>query len=190
MMAGASALAFGVASWQAFFHWLPATSNHFLSEAEAPYGKLQSLYGLVRVAGGGEMLAGVLQGALSAVVAATVFWFWYWKKPFALQAALLAAGTLLVTPYLFLYDTVILAVAAAFLLRVALATGFLPGERWALLVAAAMYFAFAFIAFPFGFMAVAMYLAVVFFSLPFGFAASAIVFGLVLRRLILAKTAA
>jgi hypothetical protein len=133
---------------------------------------LQSLYGLVRVAGGSEMLAGVLQGALSAVVAATVFWFWYWKKPFALQAALLVAGVLLITPYLFLYDTVILAVSAAFLLRVALETRFLPGERWALLVAAAMYFAFAFIAFPFGFMAVA------------------IVFILVLRRLIPAKTLA
>jgi hypothetical protein len=63
-------------------------------------------------------------------------------------------------------------VAAAYVLRVALETGFLPGERWALLVAVAMYFAFAFIAFPFGFVAVA------------------IVFILVLRRLIPAKTLA
>jgi hypothetical protein len=143
-----------------------------LSEPEAPYGKLQSLYGLVRASGGSETLGWIFQGALMAAVAATVLWFWYRKKPFALQAALLVAGVLLITPYLFLYDTVILAVAAAFLLRVALATGFLPGERWALLVAAAMYFAFAFIAFPFGFMAVA------------------IVFILVLRRLIPAKTLA
>lgn len=170
LMAVASAFAFGFASWQAFLHWLPAIAKHILSEPQAPFGKLQSLYGLVRVSGGGETLGGVLQGALSVAVAGTVSWFWYRKKPFALQAALLAAGALLVTPYLFLYDTVILAVAAAFLLRVAIETGFLPGEQWALLAAAAMYLAFPF------------------FPLPFGFAAVAIVFVLVLRRLILAKT--
>ena len=51
-MAGAATLAFGVASWQAFVHWLPITSQTFLSEGQASFGKLQSLYGLVRSAGG------------------------------------------------------------------------------------------------------------------------------------------
>ncbi len=170
IMAGLSTLAFGFASWQAFVQWLPVTSQVFLSDGEGLYGKLQSLYGLVRISGGSETLGWALQGVLAAAVTATVCWFWYRKKPFALQAALLTAGALLVTPYLFLYDTVILAVAVAFLLRVAMQTGFLPGEQPALCAMAALI-----VAFPF-------------FTLPFGFAAIVIVFVLVLRRLIAAKS--
>ena len=171
-MAGAATLAFGVASWQAFVHWLPITSQTFLSEGQASFGKLQSLYGLVRSAGGGEPLGWLLQGMLSAAVAATVCFYWYRKAPFALQAALLIAGALLATPYVYLYDTVVLAVAVAYLVRVALAAGFLPGEEIALLAAAMLIFAYPF------------------FSLPLGFAAIVIVFALVLLRLIATKSRA
>jgi len=170
VMAGVSTLAFGVASWEAFVHWLPVASQAFLSDGEGLFGKLQSLYGLVRVAGGSETLGWVLQGAQSLAVAATVCWFWCRKNPFALQGALLAAGVLLVTPYLFLYDIVILAVAVAFLVRVAIRTGFLPWEQPALLLAAVLIAAFPL------------------FTLPLGYPAVAIVFGLVLRRLIAAKS--
>lgn len=170
VMAGVSTLVFGFASWQAFVHWLPITSQVFLSEGRAHFGKLQSLYGLVRAAGGSEPLGWMLQGMLSAAVAATVCFYWYRKKPFALQAALLTAGALLATPYVYLYDTVVLAVAVAFLVRVALKTGFLPWEPAALLAAALLIFSYPF------------------FSLPFGFAAIVIVFAIVLRRLIAAKS--
>ena len=109
---------------------------------------------------------------LSAAVAATVCFYWYRKAPFALQAALLIAGALLATPYVYLYDTVVLAVAGAYLVRVALAAGFLPGEEIALLAAAMLIFAYPF------------------FSLPLGFAAIVIVFALVLLRLIATKSRA
>lgn len=171
-MAGAATLAFGVASWQAFVHWLPITSQTFLSEGQASFGKLQSLYGLVRSAGGSEPLGWALQGALSAAVAATVCFYWYRRTSFALQAALLTAGALLATPYVYLYDTVVLAVAVAFLVRVALKTGFLPGESPGLLAAAVLIFAYPF------------------FSLPLGFAAIVIVFAIVLRRLAATKSPA
>jgi hypothetical protein len=171
-MAAVATLVFGFASWQAFVHWLPIASEAFLSEGRAQFGKLQSLYGIVRVIGGSEPLGWALQGVLTAAVAVAVCWFWYRRAPFALQAALLAAGALLATPYLYLYDTVVLAVAAAFLVRVALATGFLSGERPGLLAAAVLLMAYPF------------------FSLPVGFIAIVIVFAIILRRLVVTKTPA
>jgi hypothetical protein len=171
-MAALSALAFGAASWQAFLHGLPVTAQTFLSEGQGHFGKLQSLYGLVRSSGGSETLGWVLQGALTLAVAAAVCIFWHRRAPFALQAALLAAGALLATPYLYLYDTAVLAVAAAFLIRAARTAGFLPGEASALLIA------------------VGFVLAYPFFAEPLGFVAIVIVFALVLRRLVVTKTPA
>jgi hypothetical protein len=101
-MAAASWLAFGSASWQAFFHWMPITSHVVFGEGRADFARLQSLFGLVRAHGGGETLAWSVQIAGSIATAA------------------LAAGTLLVTPYVYMYDVVVLAVAVAFLLRHAL----------------------------------------------------------------------
>ena len=41
-----------------------------------------------------------------------------------MKAAALAAGTLLTTPYLFMYDMMVLAIPVAFLVRIGLKTGF------------------------------------------------------------------
>jgi hypothetical protein len=160
-MALLATLAFGLASWQAFFHWLPITSKAFLSEGQAHFGKLQSLYGLVRTLNGSEPLGWALQILLTVATAATVSFFWFKKKPFELQAALLAAGALLATPYVYLYDVMVLAVAAAFLVRLALKTGFLPGEQPALLAAAVLIFGFPFVEFPVGFLAILIVAALV-----------------------------
>jgi hypothetical protein len=170
-MALLSWLAFGLASWEAFFHWLPVTSKAFLSEGQANFGKLQSLYGLARALGGSEPLGWTLQALLTAATAAAVCWFWYRKKPFVLQAALLGTGALLATPYVYLYDVVVLAVPVAFLVRAALADGFLPHEPWALLAAALLILFFPFVQFPVGFLA------------------TLIVAALVLRRLVPAESA-
>jgi hypothetical protein len=160
-MALLATLAFGLASWEAFFHWLPITSQVFLSEGQAHFGKLQSLYGFIRTVGGSEPLGWVLQILLTVATAATVCFFWFKKKPFELQAALLAAGALLATPYVYLYDVMVLAVAVAFLVRVALKTGFLPGEQAALLAAAVLIFGFPFVEFPVGFFAILIVAALV-----------------------------
>ena len=47
-VAFASWLAFGTESWQAFFHWMPMFSQAFLTEGRAPWGKMQSIFALVR----------------------------------------------------------------------------------------------------------------------------------------------
>jgi arabinofuranan 3-O-arabinosyltransferase len=137
-MAAASWLAFGSASWQAFLHWLPITGHVVLGEGRADFGRLQSLFGLVRAHGGSEALAWTIQTAGSIATAVLVVWLWRRRAPYEVKAAALAAGTLLVTPYVYMYDVVVLAVAVAFLLRLALQRGFLASEAAGLAAAGAL----------------------------------------------------
>jgi hypothetical protein len=76
----------------------------------------------------------------------------------------LAAGTLLTTPYLFMYDMMVLAIPVAFLVRMGLKSGFRPYELPALGCALALILSFIVLA------------------QPVGLAATLIVSALVLRR--------
>ena len=117
-------LAFGTESWLAFFHWVPRFSQAFLTEGKATWWKLQSIFSMVRYFGGTEQLAWAFQWVLTASVAVVLALMWRSRVPYTLKAAALAAGTLLTTPYLFMYDMMVLAIAVAFLVRIGLKTGF------------------------------------------------------------------
>ncbi|HWU26340.1 MAG TPA: glycosyltransferase family 87 protein [Rhizomicrobium sp.] len=133
VLACLSWLAFGIESWQAFFHWMPMFSQAFLTEGRAPWGKMQSIFALVRYFGGTEQLAWLFQWIMSGAVAIVLAMMWRSRKlSYPLKAASLAAGALLITPYLFLYDLMVLAIAVAFLVRVGLEEGFARHELPAL----------------------------------------------------------
>jgi hypothetical protein len=125
LIAALSWLAFGSASWQAFVHWAPLSSRALIDEGALDWYRLQSVFALVRAHGGSETLAWTVQGVVSLLLAVGLVWLWKSRAAFELKAAALAAGALLATPYLFMYDLVVLAVAVAFLLRFALAREFL-----------------------------------------------------------------
>jgi hypothetical protein len=163
-LAALSALAFGIESWQAFFHWLPHFSQAFLVEGKATWWKLQSLYSLVRYLGGSEQLGWAFQWVLTAGVAVVLVLMWRSPVRYSLKAAALAVGTLLTTPYLFMYDIMVLAIAVGFLVRIGLKDGFQPYELPAL--------------------GAALLLPVVFvlFGIPVGLAANLVVATLILRR--------
>ena len=163
-MALVSWLAFGTESWQAFFHWMPMFSQAFLTEGKAPWWKLQSLFSLVRYLGGTEQLAWAFQWVLTAAVAVLLVLMWRSRIRYSLKAAALAAGTLLTTPYLFIYDMMVLAVPVAFLVRIGLRSGFRAYELPALGCALALVVSFDF------------------FGQPVGLFATLIVASLVLRR--------
>jgi arabinofuranan 3-O-arabinosyltransferase len=157
-------LAFGTESWQAFIHWMPMFSQAFLTEGRAPWGKMQSIYALVRYFGGTEQLAWVFQWIMSGTVAVLLALMWRSRVSYPLKAAALAAGALLITPYLFLYDLMVLGIAVAFLVRIGLSQGFQRSELPALgLVAALLMF------YPLA-------------GAPTGFVATLIVSGLIVRR--------
>ena len=101
-----------------------------LGEGRADWSRLQSLFGLVRAHGGSEPLAWAAAGDRLALARGRrrCVWLWRSRAPFELKAAALAAGALLATPYVYMYDLVVLAVAVAFLLRFALTRGFAASE--------------------------------------------------------------
>ncbi|MEZ5822201.1 MAG: glycosyltransferase family 87 protein [Bradyrhizobium sp.] len=143
-------LAFGIEAWKAFFHWMPTFSQAFLSDGKATWWKLQSLYSLIRFLGGPESFAWAVYWVFVASVATVLVLMWRSRVPYTLKAAALAAGTLLTTPYLFMYDMVVLAIPVAFLVRLGLQSGFRPYELPALGAALALIISFIFTGFPVG----------------------------------------
>jgi arabinofuranan 3-O-arabinosyltransferase len=143
-------IAFGTESWQAFFHWMPMFSQAFFTEGRATFFKLQSVFGLVRTLGGSEQLAWAFQWVMSGTVVVGVVWLWRSRAEYTLKAASLATGTLLLTPYLFLYDMMVLAIPVALLIRAGLESGFRRGELLALAGAMGLLIAFPFLQIPLG----------------------------------------
>ena len=154
-------LAFGSASWQAFAHWMPITSHIVLGEGGADWSRLQSLYGLVRAHGGGEPLAWTIQAVGTVAVATAVLSIWRSRAAFELKAASLAAGALLATPYVYMYDLVVLAIAVAFLLRYALTRGFTTTDLVGLACGGALILSYPFVKTQVGLMAVLIVMALV-----------------------------
>ena len=126
-------------------------SQAFLTEGRAPWGKMQSIFALVRYFGGAEQLAWVFQWILSGAVAVLLALIWRSRISYPLKAAALAAGTLLITPYLFLYDLMVLAIAVAFLVRVGLDNGFARVELPALGLVVALLMIYPLLGAPTGF---------------------------------------
>jgi hypothetical protein len=165
VLALASWLAFGTGSWLAFFHWMPMFSQAFLSEGKATWWKLQSVLSLVRYCGGSEQLAWICQWIVSGAVAIALVVMWRSRAiRYELKAASLAIGTMLITPYLFMYDMMVLAIPVAYLARLGLAEGFMPYELPGLAAALGLILCFTF------------------WGIPTGLGAMLIVGALVLRR--------
>jgi len=152
--AAASSLAFGMDTWVAFLHALPATSQSVLTDGSAEFGKMQSLYALVRMLGGSESLGWTVHGMFAAGVMAAIVLLWRSRGPFDLKAAGVTAGALLVTPYLFMYDLAALAVPMAFLIRMSLRSGDTAAELLRFLPACALLISFTALKMPVGFVAI------------------------------------
>jgi hypothetical protein len=126
---------FGPSAWQAFFTSLKIARVAGLEQGSAGWEKLQSLFAAVRMFGGNVQTAYAVQAVSAAVAATTVVWIW--RKPIspAIKGAALGAGMLTLTPYVFDYDLVILALPIAWLASVGLRQGFLPWEKITLFAA-------------------------------------------------------
>jgi arabinofuranan 3-O-arabinosyltransferase len=166
-LVAASAAVFSLAAWSAFFTWLPATSEIILGDGRAGLNKLQSLFGLVRWLGGSSAAAWVAQGLLIAACAAVLVMLTRDRRVAReVKSAALATGALLATPYLYIYDFPVLMIPLAFLLRLGLREGFLPGELAAMAAACSLVLVFPLV------------------PVPTGFAAALIVAGLIGRRVV------
>ena len=112
-----SGAVFGFETFAAFLHELPRTTQTLLVEGSVGWNKLQSIYGMTRWMGGGDVFARILQGVVSIACLIGVCMTWRGRTNYPLKAAVLICATFLATPYLFFYDLPALAVAIAFLHR-------------------------------------------------------------------------
>jgi len=153
LLVGASWFAFGSASWQAFIAGLGHASQAFLAKGTMDWSKLQTAFGLARTLGGGETVAWTVQVILSLVTAVATAVLWRSRVSFEIKAAALGVGTVLATPYIFIYDLTILAVPLAFLFRLGRERGFLPYEPAGIGAACLLILIFPFVKVPVGFAA-------------------------------------
>jgi hypothetical protein len=161
LMAVSAWFAFGSDTWQAFFANIGHTSQAFLSDGWADWGKLQTAFGLTRMLGGGETLAWAVQGAVALVAAIAIALLWRSRAAYEIKAAALATGAMLATPYLYTYDLVVLAVPLAFLFRLGRVRGFLPHEMAGIGVACLLVLIFPFVKAPVGFAALLVVAALI-----------------------------
>ena len=138
LLAGASAALFGMDAWEGFLGSIGGNARRYLGEPESVQATLQSVYGVVRRLTGSPALGAALHlpAALAAAGVAIRLWARRTASPDRKAAAAIAAA-LLVTPYVFPYDAVVLTVALGFLARAWRETGRSRTEL-ALLVLAAL----------------------------------------------------
>jgi hypothetical protein len=126
MLVLAAAVAFGRNLWPAYLDSLHEFDARLSPDQQVAF-QYQSVFGWLQTHG--PAAATIAQLIIAAAVAAIVWTMWRREAPAPLRAAVLAAGSAIVTPYVLTYDLGILAIALAFLVRDGLERGFLPGER-------------------------------------------------------------
>ena len=126
----ASLILHGTETWVEFSQALVNGGNLNLVVGIGGWPRLESLYGFIRSIGGSARLAWTCHAAVSAVVSVAVCWLWRRGDiSYSTRAAALSLAVFIVTPYLHGYDLVGLAIPSAFLVKGALESGFLRGER-------------------------------------------------------------
>jgi hypothetical protein len=107
--------AFGVDPWFAFVHKALEPSSIF-SSSSSDWRSIPSVMIMARSLGAGAAVSSALHWSIAAAAALSALWVWRKTDDGRLRAAALAAATLLVTPYLRVYDLALLILPIAALL--------------------------------------------------------------------------
>jgi hypothetical protein len=104
-----SLLVFGWSPWSA---WLGNAGliASIASDGLAGWHRMASVYGALRLVGVPSSAAWLVHAAIALAAAAAACWTWHRKAPLGARAGALAAATALASPYLFVYDTLLLVV--------------------------------------------------------------------------------
>jgi hypothetical protein len=106
----------GAEPWFAFLYKLARPAAVF-SSSSSDWRAIPSMLIFGRTLGLGDQLSTVLHWSIAAIAAAATLWTWHKIKDGPGRMAVLAAATLVVTPYLRAYDLFLLILPAAVLLR-------------------------------------------------------------------------
>ncbi len=133
ILALASLAVFGLEVWLEYFRAMSVPMRLMLGDT-VPFGLVPTFFAAIRNAGFGARVAYPVQGVVMAMVLAGVGWVWQKKLPITIRGAVLVLGTLLFTPYSFVYDLAILALPLLWLWEDGRLHGRLPGELILLLL--------------------------------------------------------
>ncbi len=134
VLALAAGLAFGFESWIAFWQHLPVAST-YLREGALPWDKMTSFFAAARLLGADEISAGILHGVVALAVAVLSILAWRRRGEHDLRVALAVTAATLVSPFIYDYDLVLLAIPIAILAKDGLRGGWMPGLRTILVIA-------------------------------------------------------
>ncbi|MDB5974822.1 MAG: hypothetical protein JWR07_1582 [Nevskia sp.] len=124
----------GIDTLHAFLEKVPHVGGAIGGDSLLLVREMPSFYSFCRLLGLPPAAAYTLHGAVALTVAATVAWIWVKCRDESLRTAAFAAGTLLISPYLFDYDLSWLALALIWFVGHAMREGWLRGERETLVV--------------------------------------------------------
>lgn len=156
---------FGLEPWPAFIDSIARFGTDIATERFSVTNKLQSAYGFLATLGAPKSLAMIAQLTLTAALMALTAWVWRSTAPHPLKAAYLATASVLMSPYVYVYDLTLLAIAQAFLLRHWLATCFDKREAIILLAVNTLIVLMMSIKIPMGFLGSALLLGAVLYQL-------------------------
>ncbi|MBI1250470.1 MAG: DUF2029 domain-containing protein [Alphaproteobacteria bacterium] len=124
-----SILAFGLEPWRAFIENLPLVKG-YVDSGWLPWGMMPTTYVFARSLDLSPQIAQILHGAVALAAAAAVWIAWRrTAASFESRAAVFAAASLLISPYLFYYDLVLMGLVIAWLAFDGVKTGAFTGER-------------------------------------------------------------
>ncbi|HSF13790.1 MAG TPA: glycosyltransferase family 87 protein [Erythrobacter sp.] len=109
-------LAFGIGAYQAFIDQMPLFSS-IAAEGLVGWHKMASIYASLRLAGAGPAAAWSAHILIACMAAIAMGLVWRSGAEIEAKAAMLAAASVLISPYIYLYDTVLLVLPFVWLAR-------------------------------------------------------------------------
>jgi hypothetical protein len=124
-------LSLAVLGWHTWYAFLTTTllAQSVFETGRVGFYHLVSLFGAVRLVGGGTSLAMSVQGVAMLGAAVAVAVVWYRRADMAVRAATLIAATLVALPVILFYDLLPATIAMAWLMRDARRHGYFPWEK-------------------------------------------------------------
>lgn len=122
-------LAFGTATWMAFFGSLEYSRSYVAEQGATGWHKIQSVFAMARLWGAGVGAAYVAQGVCLLLSAGALLTLWLCRVDWRLRGAGLLIASLLATPYALDYDMMILGPALALYAVYGVERGFRAWEK-------------------------------------------------------------
>jgi hypothetical protein len=131
ILGGLVSLSFGAHAWIDYLRALPSVGNVVVGANASAHGNwpnVQTWFSVARYLDVGPSASWAFYAATTCCFAIALCLFWRGPAAYDLKAAALATGSFLATPYVMAYDSPLLVVAVAFLIRHGIAIGFRRGD--------------------------------------------------------------